>query len=195
MKGCVFNTIQIPDNWENGKFPAGTNEGVYWYMQTSHFSAQKFYNELGRVEAGLSFSEPSKYFVNNFANNIEFFDILENTKAKEEVLQVLEYCYQNITTIGAMTKIAVAVLGDSVRISYYLEETPIRIVFSILGEKYDAWLTTPNNKIVLTTPDGIGLIAKDIIRKTESPSLMSEFFTQFVPPEKYVKFEFNWRTI
>lgn len=190
MKGCVFNTIQTPDNWKEQTW----NEGVYWYMETTHYSAKKFYDDLARVKTGLSFSEPSKYFVENFTQNIEFFDILENTKPKEEILQVLEYCYKNIGTCGAMTKIAVAVLGESVRISYYLEETPIRIVFSILGETYDAWITTPNNKIVLTTPDGIGLIAKGVIREIEPESVLREFFTQFVPPETYCVFEFNYRT-
>lgn len=190
MKGCVFSTIQIPDNWRDKSW----NQGVFWYMDTTHFSSKKFYDDLQEVKTGLSFSNPSQYFVNNFTENIEFFDIFANTKPKKEVLQVLEYCYQNIGTVGAMTKIATAVLGESVRISYYLEETPIRIVFSILGETYDAWLTTPNNKIVLTTPDGIGLIGEGITREIESESNMREFFTQFVPPETYVVFEFYWRT-
>ena len=187
MKGATFNDIQYPKNWKEET----RNEGVFWYMVTSHFSAEVFYYNLKDVETGLSFSEPSEYFANNFTDGLEFFDILEKTKPKKEVLQVLEYCYLNITTCGAFARVAVALLGESTRVEFYLEEEPVRIVFNGVGEQYDAWLTTPNHRKVITTADGLGIVAVGVQRQIEATNLLKEFFMQWIPPETDVVFEFN----
>jgi hypothetical protein len=56
----------------------------------------------------------------------------------------------------------------------------------------DTWLTTPDSTAVLSYPDNIGgLIAKNVPKSLETTEILTAFFTQFVPPEKYVLFEFE----
>jgi hypothetical protein len=114
MKGCQFTNLQIPSNW----VASNNNDGLLSFMNTTWTSAQRYYNELLNCKMGLSFDNPSNYFANNIAK-IEFFDILENTLVKKEVLKVLEQCYGDITTCGAIEALAIAVLGQNTKVSFF----------------------------------------------------------------------------
>lgn len=187
MKGCKFTDLQIPSNW----ISSNNNDGLLSFMTTTWVSAKRYYDELVNCKTGLSFNNPSNYFANNIAK-IEFFDILENTVIKTEILKVLEQCYGDITTCSAIEALAVAVLGENVKVSFFLEENPARILFGNVVSFYDAWLTTPDNAVVLEYPDSTGgLIATNVPKSLETTEILRAFFTQFVPPEKYVFFEFE----
>lgn len=185
MKPAIFSNFQVPERWLEYE----CNSQLMEIWDTGYYSAKRYYEELQRLRNSLSFENGSTFFTENFGNSIEFFDILENTMVKKEILKVLEYCYTNITTCGALVRIAQAILGKDIKISLFLEEVPIRIIFDGVVGFNSMYLTTTDGRF-LTTKDGRRLIGSNVRVTQETIPVLKAFFLNFVPPEEHVVFEF-----
>lgn len=186
MKPSVFPAFQVPERWLQYE----CNSELMEIMETSYDSAKRYHSELQRFKDSLTFNNASAFFAESLCKNIEFFDILENTRVKHEVLKVIEYCYTNITSCGALVAIAEAILGKAIQITFFLEEVPMRIEFNGVVSFYSGYLTTTDGKI-LTTIGGAKLIGINIRTMQETEGVLRAFFLQFVPPEEHVLFVFK----
>ena len=160
------------------------------YIQSLKEVEYSLYQQIIKFKEGFTLENASPLFANAVGDYLQFISILENDYIQANVIKSFNEAYSYAGSTFSIVKLAKIILGEQVEISFFLEETPKRIVFGNIGLRQNMILATPLNEAI-ATPDLYKIVASNISTFTESETVLNAFFQKFTMANYATVFEFN----
>lgn len=160
------------------------------YIQSLKEVEYSLYQQIIKFKEGFTLENASPLFTNAVGDYLQFISILENDYIQANVIKSFNEAYSYAGSTFSIVKLAKIILGEQVEISFFLEETPKRIVFGNIALRENMILATPLNEAI-ATPDLYKIVASNISTFTESETVLNAFFQKFTMANYATVFEFD----
>jgi hypothetical protein len=136
---------------QGNKIKAKPREGIVEFLNSVNQVAYKLYADIVAFQDSCTLDNASIAFTESLGKYLEFMSILENTEIKADIIKSLNQAYSYAGSTFTIVKLAKIIFGPTVDISFFLDETPKRVVFSSLtGKNIVPMLFLPDFVPILT---------------------------------------------
>lgn len=160
------------------------------YIQCMRVPVYDLYEQVLQFQESFTLENASPLFAEVISDYVEFVSILENDYVKANVLKVIDEAYPYAGSTYCIVTLAQAIFGEQVKISFFLEETPKRVVFDNIASLQNMILSTPQGEAI-ATPDLFKIVASNIPNIPETIPVLNAFFQKFAMANFATVFEFN----
>lgn len=160
------------------------------YIQSLKEVEYSLYQQIIEFKESFTLENASPLFANVLGDYLQFISILENDYIQANVIKSFNAAYSYAGSTFSIVKLAKIIFGEQVEISFFLEETPKRIVFGNIALRQNMILSTPLNE-ALATPDLYKIVASNVSTVGETIPVLNAFFQKFTMANYATVFEFN----
>jgi len=141
----------IEKDGEGNELRAKPRQGIVEFLNSVNQVAYTLYNDIVAFQDSCTLENASIAFTESRGKYLEFLSILENTQVKADIIKSLDQAYSYAGSTFTIVKLAKIIFGSTVDISFFLDETPKRVVFSSLaGKRIVPMLFLPDFVPILT---------------------------------------------
>jgi len=142
----------VQEDGEGNKVKTKPREGIVEFLNSVNQVAYKLYADIVAFQSSCTLDNASIAFTESLGKYLEFMSILENTQIKADVIKSLNEAYAYAGSTFTIVKLAKLIFGTTIDISFFLDETPKRVVFSgIVGKTIIPILLLPSFVALLTS--------------------------------------------
>lgn len=137
---------------KGNEIKAKPRKGIVEFLNSVNQVAYSLYADIVAFQSSCTLDNASIAFTESLGKYLEFMSILENTQIKADIIKSLNDAYSYAGSTFTIVVLGKIIFGDSIDISFFLDETPKRVVFSgIVGKQVNPPLLLPS-LIRLLTP-------------------------------------------
>lgn len=148
------------------------------------------YLQILDMQRSFTLDNASVPFAEAIGDYLQFISILEKDYIKANVIKEFNEAYSYAGSTYCIVKLAKIIFGEQVKISFFLETHPRKIVFGNIASRKNMLLVTPQREHIVT-PNAERIVASNISTVAETIPVLTAYFSKFVMANYYVEFEFN----